>query len=61
MAYAALSVRVDEELKKQAEELFDEIGLSMSAAITIFLKQSVREQRIPFELNAKNQNNTKEE
>ena len=43
-----MTLRVDTELKKQAEELFSDLGLSMSAAITVFMKQAVREQRIPF-------------
>ena len=43
-----MTLRVDAELKKQAEELFSDLGLSMSAAITVFMKQAVREQRIPF-------------
>ena len=43
-----MTLRVDTELKKQAEELFSDLGLSLSAAITVFMKQAVREQRIPF-------------
>lgn len=47
-----ISVRVDEDVKNRAEETFDEIGISMSAAITVFLKTVARERRIPFELSA---------
>jgi len=43
---------MDEELKKQAETLFDEIGMNMTTAFTIFAKAAVRQQRIPFELAA---------
>ena len=46
-----MTLRVDTELKKQAEELFSDLGLSMSAAITVFMKQAVREQRIPFTIS----------
>ena len=46
-----MTLRVDIELKKQAEELFSDLGLSMSAAITVFMKQAVREQRIPFTIS----------
>lgn len=46
-----MTLRVDTELKKQAEELFSDLGLSMSAAITVFMKQAVREQRIPFSVS----------
>jgi DNA-damage-inducible protein J len=41
---------MDEELKKQAETLFDEIGMNMTTAFTIFAKTAVRQQKIPFEL-----------
>ena len=46
-----VTLRVDEELKKQAECLFDELGLSISTAFNIFLRQSVREQQIPFSVS----------
>lgn len=49
---AQISLRVDDDVKRGAEKTFDEIGLSMSTAINIFLKTVVREQRIPFELSA---------
>lgn len=45
-----ITIRIEENLRKEAEALFDELGLTMSGAITIFLKQAVREQRIPFEI-----------
>lgn len=43
-----ISVRTDEETKRQAEELFNELGLNMSTAINMFMKQALRERRIPF-------------
>ena len=46
-----MTLQVDTELKKQAEELFSDLGLSMSDAITVFMKQAVREQRIPFTIS----------
>ncbi len=45
-----ISLRVDEDVKKEAETLFCKLGLNMSTAINIFLKQSVREQAIPFKI-----------
>jgi len=45
---ATISVRLDDNLKAQADELFDDFGLTMSAALTMFVKQAVREQAIPF-------------
>ena len=56
MATANINVRVDETLKKNAEMLFDEIGMNMSTAINIFLKQAVREQGIPFQLKIEEPN-----
>ena len=49
---AQISLRVDDDVKRGAEQTFDDIGLSMSAAINIFLKKVARERRIPFELSA---------
>lgn len=49
-----VTLRIEEQLKKQAEELFSDFGLSFNAAITMFLKQAVREQRIPFEVTRNN-------
>lgn len=52
MAQTSLNVRIDEELKKQAEALFAEFGMNMTTAITIFAKAVVRERKIPFEIKA---------
>lgn len=49
---AQISLRVDDDVKRGAEQTFDDIGLSMSTAINIFLKKVARERRIPFELSA---------
>lgn len=45
-----IAVRVDEQLKKEATELFNELGLDMSTAVKLFLKQSVLTRSIPFEV-----------
>lgn len=50
MANVNITIRMDEHLKEQADELFSDLGLSMSAAFTMFARQAVREQRIPFEI-----------
>ena len=49
---AQISLRVNDELKRGAKKTLNDIGLSMSTAINIFLKTVVRENRIPFELSA---------
>ena len=43
-----VTFRVDNELKAQADTLFSELGMSLSTAFNIFLRQSVREQQLPF-------------
>lgn len=43
-----MSFRVDKELKKQADELFKELGMNTSVALNMFLKQSVKEQKLIF-------------
>ena len=45
-----ITIRMDNTLRKQAEELFSDFGLTLSAAYIMFIKQAVREQRIPFEI-----------
>lgn len=50
MATTNINVRVDSELKKSAEELFDDLGINMSTAITMFLKTAVSHEGIPFEI-----------
>lgn len=49
---AQINLRVDDDTKRNAEKTLDEIGVSMSTAINIFLKTVARENRIPFELSA---------
>ncbi len=46
------SIRIDSELKKQAEIMFAQMGLNMSTGINIYLKQVVRQGKIPFEITA---------
>ena len=43
-------IRIDTELKAQAEELFGELGMNLTTAFNVFLRQAVRERRIPFEI-----------
>ena len=45
-----IAVRVDDQLKKEANALFNELGLDMSTAVKLFLKQSVLTKSIPFKL-----------
>ena len=52
MATTSITIRMDENLKKQAERLFDEMGLTMTTAVTLFAKAVVRQHKIPFEISA---------
>ena len=52
MATTNLNVRVDETLKKNAEELLNDLGMNMSTAVNVFLRQRVRVHGIPFEIKA---------
>lgn len=45
---AQVDFRIDDREKNETDELFDNLGLSLSAAITIFLKQSVARRGSPF-------------
>ena len=48
---AMINVRLDETLKVDATNLFADLGLSMSSAVTLFLHTCIRENGIPFPLN----------
>ena len=47
---ANLNIRIDDNLKHEAELLFDDLGVSLSAAMTIFLKQAIRHNGFPFQI-----------
>ena len=46
-----ISIRMDADLKAQADALFAELGMNLSTAFNIFVRQSLREGRIPFEIS----------
>ena len=50
MATSNLNIRMDKDIKEQADQLFNELGLTMTAAVNLFLRASIREQGIPFSL-----------
>ena len=50
MAQTNLTIRIDEDIKRDAETLFTKMGLNMSAAINVFFRQAIREQEIPFRI-----------
>lgn len=52
MAQTAVNFRIDENVKKNMEQVCSEMGMTMSAAFNIFAAKVVRERRIPFEITA---------
>jgi DNA-damage-inducible protein J len=52
MAHTNVSIRVDEDVKKEAENLFATLGLTLSAATNVFYRQAVRTRGIPFYITA---------
>ena len=50
MATVNISIRMDTELKKQADAMLSDMGLNMTTAMNMFLRQVVRQGRIPFEI-----------
>lgn len=51
-----VSIRMDSELKAQAEALFAELGMSLSTAVHIFIRQSLREGGLPFQVKTERPN-----
>ena len=50
MAQKMINFRIDENLKKEMEQICKEMGMSMTTAFTIFAKKVTKEKRIPFEI-----------
>ncbi len=51
MASVNVTIRMEENDKKEAEKLLSELGLTMNAAFNMFAKQAIREQAIPFKIS----------
>lgn len=50
---ANITVRLDDDLKEEAKEILDDLGIDMTTAFKMFLSQVVMEQGIPFEVKRK--------
>ncbi len=50
MSQTTMSIRVDSDLKQRFDTICDEVGLSTTSALVVFMKTVVRECRIPFEI-----------
>jgi len=60
MVTTNLNIRTDKAIKEQAEQIFNELGLNMTTAINMFLRTTIRERGIPFELKLNIPNETTE-
>ena len=52
MPMTNINIRADSEIKSKAQEIFNSLGLDMSTAINLFLRQTVRQKDLPFTLTA---------
>ncbi len=55
---ATINVRTDENVKQEAAQIFNDLGLDMSSAINIFLKKSIVARGIPFDVRLEVPNKT---
>jgi DNA-damage-inducible protein J len=46
-----LSIRIDRNLKNEADSVFNALGMNLTTAITVFVRQAVRQRKIPFEIS----------
>ncbi len=58
MVMTNLNIRIDKEVKDQAEEIFSALGMNMTTAINIFLRTVIKEHGIPFDLKLDIPNDT---
>ncbi|MQN01481.1 MAG: type II toxin-antitoxin system RelB/DinJ family antitoxin [Lachnospiraceae bacterium] len=56
MSKVSTNISLDADLKKASQELYSDLGMDLSTAVTIFLKQSLRVQGIPFTVSRENHN-----
>jgi DNA-damage-inducible protein J len=53
-----INIRIEKDVKVAAEKIFEELGLNMTTAVNMFLRQTIRENGIPFELKVYAPNRT---
>lgn len=51
MSQSTLSVRMDDDLKREFDKVCNDLGFSMSTAVTMLAKKMTREKRVPFEVS----------
>ena len=50
MPKTSMSIRLDSEVKEQAQQVFNNLGMDMTTAINIFLRQAIQYQGLPFDV-----------
>ncbi|VPS02737.1 addiction module antitoxin, RelB/DinJ family [Streptococcus pneumoniae] len=50
MSKMSISIRLDSEVKEQAQQMFSNLGMDMTTAINIFLRQAIQYQGLPFDV-----------
>jgi len=50
---AQVNIRIDDDLKTRADNIFNELGLNMTTAFTMFIRQTIRQGGIPFEITTR--------
>jgi len=50
---AQVNIRIDDDLKVRADNIFEELGLNMTTAFTMFIRQTIRQGGIPFEITTR--------
>ena len=50
---AQVNIRIDDDLKTRADSIFAELGLNMTTAVTMFIRQTIRQGGIPFEVTTR--------
>ena len=51
MSKTSMSIRLDSEVKEQAQQVFNNLGMDMTTAINIFLRQAIQYQGLPFDVS----------
>ena len=54
MADTTVTIRIDEDIKRRFEEFCIDVGINMSVAVNMFIRASLREQKIPFPIASSN-------
>lgn len=55
--FTNLNIRIDKKVKQQADLIFDEMGINLSTAVNIFVRQVIKNKGIPFRISTKEDEN----